>query len=117
MNIDQVGLADCSFSSSSLFRLLLRLSAAILAAWASIPPKQMVHISYYPYFQKIYKCTPIFVQFASFFLIYVFASPYFDHDAFTHLALHVHVRLCIGRVYLGLTTMFAVTKEDEAEKQ
>src|SRR6218665_1321356 len=57
----------------------------------------MMHISYSPCFpkkiinplflQNLY--IPYFWKIYVFGLIYVFASPYFDHDAFMHLALHV----------------------------
>ena len=53
------------------------------------PSELMMHIAYSPYFPKIFKCRPIFVQFTFLCLIYVFASPYFDHDVFMHHALHV----------------------------
>ena len=43
----------------------------------------MMHIIYSPYFHKIYKFPPIFVQFT------FFASPYFAHDAFM-LMLHTY---------------------------
>jgi len=62
----------------------------------------MVHIAYSPYFYKqIHFSTPIsiFAKYINFLLfaynlgflclIYVFASPYFDRDGFTHHALHV----------------------------
>ena len=55
-------------------------------------PKSMMHIAYShaPYFHKTYKFTLLFPQNLRFLLNFrVFASPYFDHDAFMHHALHV----------------------------
>jgi len=53
----------------------------------SISPKQMMHITYSPYFQKIYKCSPYFKNFFNFppiffhvscyLIIYVFCFPLF----------------------------------------
>jgi len=49
-----------------------------------------MHIAYSPYFCKIYKFPRIFIRLTFFGLIYpFFTSPYFDHDAFTHHAIHV----------------------------
>jgi len=62
-------------------------------------PMPMTHIAYspistkcinYPLFStKIYKFLPTFVHFAFWLNLRLFASPYYDHDAFTHLVLHV----------------------------
>jgi len=80
-----------------------------LLARVSIPLKPMMHIAYSPlfpqnvyislYFHKMYTFPPIsakFINSPSFSSIYVcflnlcfFAFPYFDLDAFLHLALHV----------------------------
>src|SRR6218665_205931 len=60
----------------------------------------MMHIAYSsfisakfinsPYFRKIYKFPLYFVQFTFCLLnLHFFASPYFDHDTFTHHALHL----------------------------
>jgi len=56
-------------------------------------PKPIMHIAYSSYFHKICKIPPITAKFINFPMIFIqftfFASPYFDHDAFTHHALHV----------------------------
>jgi len=66
------------------------------------PPKSMMHILYLPLFpiskkilnfppisKKFLNFPPIFVQFTFFWLnLRLFASPYFDHDAFMCHALH-----------------------------
>ena len=61
-------------------------------------PKLMMHIAYYHYFTKIintqlfriiYKFPNFRSTYVFFGLISVFASIYFDHDAFMHHALHV----------------------------
>src|SRR6218665_3358965 len=57
------------------------------------PSNPMMRIVYSPYFQKIYKFSPISAKFIHFPLfpqnLRYFASPHFDHDAFMHHVLHV----------------------------
>src|SRR6218665_3305789 len=54
------------------------------------PLKPMMYIELPPYFRKIYKFPPIFLQFTCLLpKLRFFASPYFDDDAFMHHALHV----------------------------
>jgi len=74
-------------------------------------PKPMMHVAYSPYFHKIYKFPYISVKFINFFLfsynllfcfIHVFfAPPYFDHDAFTHHALHILDASAHSRYYIN----------------
>ena len=58
---------------------------------ASIPLKPMMHIEFFSYFRKMYKFPPIFVLFTCFCLIYILflLHPYFDHDEYMLLALHI----------------------------
>jgi len=53
----------------------------------------MMHIANSPYFHKIDKFPPIFVKFSFLLNLRVFASSYFDHDAFMHHALHYRMLL------------------------
>ena len=90
-----------SHISTWRLRMFYAVSFTILHLFTRVvcPPKPMMHIAYSLCFHEVYefplcpqnfKISPIFVQFMFFFLIYIFVlPPYFDHDAFTHLALHV----------------------------
>src|SRR6218665_279640 len=66
----------------------MKVCIALYACWihldsgTSIHPKPM--IAYSPYFSKIYKFPVHYLHSFSF-----LATSYFDHDAFTHHALHV----------------------------
>jgi len=53
------------------------------------PPKSMTHILYIPPIYTKFINSPIFDKFRIFVEFTYFASPYFDHDAFIHHALHV----------------------------
>src|SRR6218665_980452 len=55
----------------------------LFCSGVSILSKPMMHFAYFPYFSNIYKFPRPFS------LLFVFGFPYFDHDAFTHHALHV----------------------------
>src|SRR6218665_2092174 len=67
------------------------------------PSKPMMHIAYSPYFHtklinppfstKFIHFLPIFVQLTFLLNLHFVASPNFDHDAFTHNALHVQTPL------------------------
>src|SRR6218665_625307 len=80
-----VGIFQPSINSN----LTIQTHVSYFCTGASIPFKAMMHIAYSPYFRKMYKFPPILFKFPYFYLIYFFSSPYFDHDAFMHHALHV----------------------------
>src|SRR6218665_3847571 len=81
--------------ATTIISAMFLLDDNLLCIQGAIPPKPIMHIVYSPYFHKIYKSPP---HFRSIYVLLLnlcfFGFPYFDHDAFTHHALHVLNALC-----------------------